>query len=361
MKRALGACVCAATCFAHVAHAQEDDGFEGRAAPPTAAGTTALALEVRPGLEVFAQYAYRRTEHPSGPASWYHEFDVPRVHLALDAKAEDARGRVVVEGVRSAAEGALIGVAGNSIVFRAREAFAAYSYAFVEGSAGLVPKLALPELEGTWMLRAVAPAPEEVHGFLAPADLGASVRATLPQGYGFVGVGAYDGESYANRELNRGKNAESAASVHPFPRGPLKPLAVFAGYELGSTGTGLSRADRLSGALLWQGKRVRGGLAATYAWGLADDGARRALLLDAFLRAEPVERVLLGVRGFHFLRDTRSSDDSLTVVDAALGYRVATPLEVFLAVTRSLPSSAAADAVPGSRYWEGRLVSRVVF
>jgi len=361
VKRTFGAVACAVACFAHPAHAQEDDGFEGRAAPPTAAGTTALALEVRPGLEVFAQYAYRRTEHPSGPASWYHEFDVPRVHVALDAKAEDARGRVVVEGVRSAAEGALIGVAGNSIVFRAREAFAAYSFKWVEASAGLVPKLALPEIEGTWMLRAVAPAPEEVHGFLAPADLGANVRATLPQGYGFVGVGAYNGEGYANRELNRGKNAELALSVHPIPKGLLKPLALFAGYELGSTGTGRARADRLSGALLWQGKRLRGGAAATWAWGLADDGAQRALMLDAFVRAEPVEDVLLGLRGSHFLRDTRASDDTLTVVDAAVGYRVAAPLQVFLAATRSLPSSTAADAIPGSRYWEGRLVSRVAF
>lgn len=187
------------------------DDAENRAAPPTAAGTTSLAVDVRPGLEVFSQYAYRRTEHVSDGQSWHHELDVPRIHAALDASADSVRGRLVIEGVRSASEGALIGVAGNSMVLRAREAFAAYTLSIVEGSAGIVPKLTLPEIDGTWMLRAVAIAPEEAHGFHSPADVGATLRATLPQGYGFVALGGYNGEGYQHRELNRGKNGEVAA------------------------------------------------------------------------------------------------------------------------------------------------------
>ena len=337
------------------------DDAENRAAPPTAAGTTSLAVDVRPGLEVFSQYAYRRTEHVSDGQSWHHELDVPRIHAALDASADSVRGRLVIEGVRSASEGALIGVAGNSMVLRAREAFAAYTLSIVEGSAGIVPKLTLSEIDGTWMLRAVAIAPEEAHGFHSPADVGATLRATLPQGYGFVALGGYNGEGYQHRELNRGKNGEVAASIHPVPRGALAPLAVFASYELGSTGTGLARADRATGALLWQGKLLRAGVAVTHAWGLADDGSRRALLLDAFIRAEPVSDLLLGARGAHFVRDARTSGDALTTVDLAVGYRLARPLEVFVAGTRSQPSSRAEDSVPGSRYWEARLVSRVVF
>jgi hypothetical protein len=201
-----------------------DDDVENRAAPPTAAGTTRHAVDVRPGLEVFSQYAYRRTEHASDGRSWHHELDVPRIHAALDATAESVRGRLVIEGVRSASEGALIGVAGNSMVLRAREAFAAYTLSIVEGSAGIVPKLTLPEIDGTWMLRAVAVAPEEAHGFHPPADVGATVRATLPQGYGFVALGGYNGEGYQQRELNRGKNGEAAASIHPIPRGALAPV-----------------------------------------------------------------------------------------------------------------------------------------
>ncbi|MCC6899420.1 MAG: hypothetical protein IT377_10625 [Polyangiaceae bacterium] len=338
-----------------------DGDFENRAAPPTAAGTTDLAVDVRPGLEVFAQYAYRRTEHANDGSGWYHELDVPRIHVALDASIDSARGRVVIEGVRSASEGALIGVAGNSMVFRAREAFAAYTLGIVEGSAGIVPKLTLPELDGTWMLRAVAMAPSESQGVYAPADVGATVRATLPRGYGFIGIGGYNGEGYQHRELNRGKNGEVAASIHPAPGGVLGPLAVFASYELGSTGTGLARADRASFALLWQGKLLRAGAAATHAWGLADDGSRRALLFDVFVRAEPVTDLLLGVRAGHFVRDATSTGDTVTTVDAAVGYRLARPLEVFLAGTRSQPSSRAEESVPGSRYWEARLVSRVVF
>ncbi len=336
--------------------------FEGTAAPPTSAGTTDFALKLRPGLEVFAQYAYRRTLHQNAAASWYHEFDVPRVHLALSAEAGDASGRVVIEGVRSAAEGALVGVAGDSVVLRAREAYAAYHYWWLDGSAGIVPTLTLPELEGTWMLRAVSATPQETTGILTPADVGATVRLTLPDHHGFLGIGGYNGEGYTNRELNRGKNTEFAASIHPVGDGMLLPLAIFASYEIGSSGTGLSRADRATGGLLWQGRWVRGGVAATYAWGLADSGRRRSIIGNVFVRVEPIERLLLGARADRWWLDSRDQKDAtITTVTATVGYRVADPLEAFLAGTRSVATDSAVAALPGTDYWEARAVTRIVF
>ncbi|MCA9600058.1 MAG: hypothetical protein KC776_42435 [Myxococcales bacterium] len=361
MKRSL---VAALLLSSTSALAQEEPNFVGTAAPATSAATTPLTLQVKPGLEVFAQYAYRRTLDESGRSQWFHQFDVPRVHLALDAEAEDAHGRVLIEAVRSASEGALIGVAGDSWVMRLREAYAGYSKYGFEGRAGVVPLLTIPELEGTWMLRAVAPDPRESSGLLTPADVGANVRYTLPKDYAWVGVGAQNGEGYTNRELNRGKNAEAAASIHPLPAGPLKPLAVFVGYQLGSSGTGLARADRATGALLWQGDMIRAGASATYAWGTKDDGSQRSWIADGFIRAEPIEHLLFGVRGSFWVRDTRkdpAGKDTVAMVTGAAGYEIATPLTAFAAFTRSLPTDRARTAVPESDYWEARLISRIVF
>lgn len=334
----------------------------GKAAPPTSAGTTPLVVKVRPGLEIFAEYAYRNTKFQNGDSTWYHQLDVPRLHMALGAEAGDARGRVVIEGVHSAAEGALVGVAGDSVVLRAREAYAAYRLWWLEGSAGIVPKLTLPELDGTWMMRAVAPSPQDTSGILPPADVGASARLELPEAFGWIGAGVYNGEGYTSRELNRGKNFEVAASIHPLAQGPVQPLAVFASYEVGSSGTGLARADRATGAFLWQGKMVRAGLAFTQAWGVEDDAERRSRVANAFVRVEPIERVLFGARVDRFWLDTNvDSDATVTQLTATAGYRLADPLEAFLVGTRSLSSDSAETALPGTNYWEARAVTRIVF
>ena len=48
------------------------------AGPSTSAGTTAFA--VRPGLEVFGQYALRLVDGSAGDTAWFHAFELPRAH-----------------------------------------------------------------------------------------------------------------------------------------------------------------------------------------------------------------------------------------------------------------------------------------
>ncbi|MBX3264864.1 MAG: hypothetical protein KF782_34650, partial [Labilithrix sp.] len=340
-----------------------DDGAPvGHAAPPTEAATHG-AGPVRAGLEIFAQYSYRSFSGPGDNQAWFHAFDVPRAHAALEGELEAARGRVVLEATRSASEGSLLGVAGDSLVLRLREAYGAYRVvAPLELSAGVVPTLTVPNLDGTWMLRPVAPSALEANALMSPADLGAKARVDLPRGYGWLAAAAYNGDGYTNRELNRGKTFEGAAEVHPLPSGALRPLGVFGSYVAGSTGTSLARADRLTGGLVWQGARVRGGAYFTYAWGVAQLGTQRAMLASAFVRVEPVPRLLLGARADHVVRDAAvSPNDALTTVWGSVGYRVALPVESFLALTRSLPTARAESEVPGSNAWELRAIARVVF
>lgn len=326
------------------------------APPPTASGPT-----LTPGLEVFAEYALRLTRTGS-TTEWFHNFDVPRAHGSLTGAYGPARARLLIEAVRSASEGALIGVAGDSLVLRLREASAGYRQGeLLAIDAGVVPTLTVPELDRSFNLRAVAATPLESTALASPADLGATARVTFPKAFGYAAIGAYNGEGYTGRELNRGKNVEIAASFHPFAASAAAPFGLFASYVVGSTGTGKARADRLTGALVWQGVRLRGGAALTYAWGVGANGLQRSFLVDGFLRAEPIDRVLLGVRAYTWTRDTAIAGDTIVGFTGAAGYRIADPLESFVAVTRTLPGAAAEAALPGLDRWDVRVIARIVF
>lgn len=79
---------------------------------------------MRPGLQVFGQYALRLVDGSAGDTAWFHAFELPRAHASLGASYGPVQGRFVLEAVRSASEGALLGVAGDSLVLRVREAWA---------------------------------------------------------------------------------------------------------------------------------------------------------------------------------------------------------------------------------------------
>jgi hypothetical protein len=342
----------------------------GRAAPPTAAGTTKLPVDIRPGVEIIAQYMYLTTwDQTTGKSDWFHDIELVRGHASIGATYRFSDARAVFEAVRSSSEGALIGVAGDSLVLRVREAWVGFHYPEhetegwrTEMRAGVVPTLTVPELEGTWMLRSVTPDPLETTGLLTPADLGGTVRLGFPSGFGHVDVGMFDGEGYTNRELNRGKNLELAATVHPLATQHMKPLAVFGSMVLGSSGTGLAQSNRATGAVLWQGRRVRAGASITYAWGLGDDGGRTGYLFDAFARVEPIDRLIFGARTFYWRRDTRpTSEDSIAYVVGAVGYRFFDPLEVFAAVDRTMPTTLAETALPGTNNISLRVIAHVAF
>ncbi len=332
----------------------------GRPAEPTAAGTTGLV--VKPGVEVIAEYQLRVTRTAAG-SEWFHTFELPRAHGSITGEYGPARARIVLEAVRSASEGALLGVAGDSLVFRVREASAGFRHGgWLAIDAGVVPTLTVPELDGTFAMRALAASPAERAGLYAPADLGATARALFPDGYGFVAIAATNGEGYTGPERNRGKNLEVAVEVHPLAAfETARPIGLFASYVAGSSGVEKARADRVTGALVWQGTRLRGAVAITHAWGVGADGDRRSLLVDAFLRAEPVDRLIFGVRGFSWLRDLATSSDRVTELTGAAGYRIADPLEAFLAVARTFPEAVAKDALPGLDRWTLRAIARACF
>ncbi len=337
--------------------------YVGRAAPATEAATTTQSAPIRAGIEVFASYAFQRLTPSQSTPTWFHVFDVPRVHAAIDAERGDVRGRLLIEAVRSASDGALLGVAGDSLVLRVREAYAEYlPIRALALSIGMMPTSTVPEIDGTWRMRAIAASAIETAGLASPSDVGARLRWELPHRLGFVAASAYNGEGYTNRELNRGKNVEAAVSLHPPRASSLAPLGLFGSYVSGSMGTASALANRATAGIVWQGELVRAGGFATYAWGVRDAAEPRAMVVSAFARVEPVDRWLLGARLDHAVRDVGASNrDAVTTVFGAAGYRVADPLETYLAVSRSLPTSRAEAELVSANSLELRAIARFVY
>ncbi len=332
----------------------------GRASFPLVDDLDPLVIEAH--LTVFAQYVLSlRTE--AEQTEWFHDFELTRGHARLDASFEEARARVMVEAMRSASEGALLGVAGDSFVLRMREAWGSYTaWDIVETRVGLLPTMTIGPIEQMWGMRMVAPTAIERAGLMSPADLGITLRGILPLELGWVGVGAYNGEGYDRRELNRGKNIEVAAQIHPLATVEgAEPVVVGGSYVSGSTGTGLARADRITANLGWEGDVIRGGAAFTYAIGVEGDSDRNGMLVEGFVRVRPIERLMIGAEAFSFFRNTDDFDDRVVTITGAVGYFFLDPIGAFLAVDGILPGEAAEQTLPGQDDVRLRVIGAVDF
>jgi hypothetical protein len=330
---------------------------------PKATSSASSRLKVKAGFEVFGQYLASWTRQDSGKRKFYHEFSASRIHLAMSGMYRNAFGRVLVEGARASDGGSVLGVSGDSMVARFREAYAGYQIPdWADFRIGIVPSLTIPAIESTWGLRLLAPTSMERFQLSSPADAGANGRLLFPRNYGYIGIGTYNGEGYTQREVNRGKNTEVLTEVFPLASVPaLSPLAVMLGYIQGSAGPESSRANRFTGGLLWHGQRIQAGGVTTYGWGVEGQGGQKALLVEGFVRAEVVKDVLIGVRATHFQRNTAVTTDRLRLLLLGVGYRLAEPLLAFLAVRRTIPGAQAELAVPGQDRWEILGVSRIAF
>jgi hypothetical protein len=321
--------------------------------PPRRAGVPWL---VELAMQVFAQY---ELSFPDG-AEWFHELDLPRSWLGTSFRVENAIGRVLLEGTRAGGDGSLIGVGGDSLVLRVREAWLGYRlFELFEARAGIIPQLTTPALTAPWATRAVRAISLRELELMQPADLGVSLRFDIPEGFGFVAVAYLSGEGYRSRELNRGKTLEVTAQLHPVAFVPeLRPLTLTLAYQNGSTGTGAARADRLVGGLAWSDPRWGLGVEAAYLLGIEDRSDREGLTLDAWGRVEPIEHLLLAARYSHFSRNLigAAAGDEIGTFTGAVGAWIVEAIRVFLAFDARYAGAAAAAELPGFTGYSLRLV-----
>lgn len=315
------------------------------------AGTVLGDLKFTPLVDAIAEYGARwPSEAPS-----FNAFSVPRIHAGLEAEWRGAQARVLLESVYATQGGALLGVAGDSLVLRLREAWGGYRWRFLEARLGVIPTLTVPELERAWHFRQLAADGLETFRLVPPADLGASLRAHLGD-FGWAGVTLTNGEGYTSRELNPSKNVEVAAAIHPLPKGSLAPLSLLASVNAGSAGLPEVATIRYGGALLWNGERFGAGASVFALRGQLADSKRLGWLGQGFLRAKLFEHLLLAARATYWNRELGTDDGQLDLVGSV---GVALPLvEVMVAVDRTVLMGAARNALPGVDGLGVRLVVR---
>lgn len=307
------------------------------------------ALHGSLGLELFPGYRLIQVEGDT----LHNAFRLERGLLKAGFHAEGFSANLTLESVASASDGSVFGVAGQSVLLRLREASASYDWApWLSIKAGIVPTLTVPALERGWDHRVLSPSAAERTQMLSPADLGATVRVSLPDAWGWVGVGVYNGDGYDMRELNQGKSFEAAFQLNVLaPLEAPTELNLTGSYWYGSVGPTDARSDRLSAALSWTGYGVGVGASMTYAWGVADHGGREGLVVAAWARANPWKGLLVAARYSHWMRDIDIDGDLLERVLGSVGYRITGPLEVHLGMAFNMPGERYATAVPYDDGW----------
>ncbi len=337
---------------AQPAAAQTTGGATPAASP--SATLTLGPLALTPSVDLFGAFDAR---WPTD-ASRYDAFTVPRALAGFEVSGLGLRGRLLMEGVYSTEGGALVGTAGDSEVLRLREAWGGYRWRFLEARLGMIPSPLFAPLEHAWALRELAADGIEAYGLAHPADLGASLRAWLPADFGWVALSATNGEGYTQRELNRGKSFDLSLTLRPVRS--LRPLELVANGTLGSTGLAQTRADRLGGGVLWDDGWLGAGATAHAFFGLEDDGGRRGLLLQGFVRARFFDRLLVAVRADHLWRDfSAAGDDSSTTLVLAVGAQLWPGVELMAEYQREALSPLARSALPGTDANVVRVVARL--
>ena len=316
------------------------------------AGTTLELPVFTPRVDAFGEFAAR---FPSdGPSAT--TFSVPRVQAGVDGTWYGASARVLAEGAYATQGGALVGVSGDSVVLRLREAWAGYRLFFLEARLGLVPTLAIPELERGFRFRELTADALENTRLLSPADFGATLRANLPGELGFVGAAVTNGEGYTSRELNPGKNLEVTGLFRPLATLGLPKLEVLAMGSFGSSGLPEIPTIRAGGGVQWSGPWLGLGASAFWAKGFLLDPSRRGLVVQGFVRGTLFEHLLLTARAQYFQRQLGENDGVLDVL-AGVGGQVAF-VEGLIAWGRTVTLGTARASLPGVDGNEIRLVVR---
>ena len=340
--------------FAGIAHAKTP----GMTTKP---GESPLAFQsgdykVTPVLDIYAELRHQMFSNEQSDD--LHEFRLSRAHLGFRALGTSARAAVILEAEHSAGGGAQMGLAGDSIIARFREASAGLHWnPWLIMEAGLIRSALVDALLSGWKLRPLAPVALEQEGLYAPADLGARAIGYLPQDFGEVSFSITNGEGYDSRELNNGKNLETVVRIRPLASiDGGKPLEFILGYVNGSKGSAGVLTNRLVAGAQWDTPRL--GIGANWALvqGIQLNGEQEGHLLTSYIRGEPVEQWIVATRLLQFQRNTADKDDSILRAQCATGWRFASPVTLLVSGERSLPGETTKEAQPDTDKWVIRTI-----
>lgn len=247
----------------------------------------------------------------------FNAFTLRRVELGGGWRWPDYGGFVAnIEGLRSAQPESLLGVDGNSIVVRAKHAYAFGDPELGPGrlilQVGLIEDVWVATLESSFRLRGHAATTSERTGFFETSDLGATVGYDLLDELVTLQVSITNGEGRNEVELNRGKNSTVVLSTVPHKPtifGDEVRPGVHVGYRDGSIGVGKARNHRIFGAATFDHPRAGLGVEFGRALGLVDDASLEAQALGIWVRGEPIERWLGAFFRWELLDQNLDSED----------------------------------------------------
>ncbi|TVR03631.1 MAG: hypothetical protein EA398_04085 [Deltaproteobacteria bacterium] len=217
----------------------------------------------------------------TGPSS-FSEFELGRAELTTALSPVPWAGfELTAEAIRSATSESVLGVDGDSLVFRVKRAWAHASAEIGplagEARVGLIPDPFVEAVESDYAFRGLAPLLAERGSFFDTSDLGAAGLVHALDGQVGLHLAITNGEGRNRVEQNSGKNTTALLSLAPRvleTRSGDAHLALHVAYRDGSVGTAGLRNHRLAGALAFSHPRVSTGVEAVRAWGYAGRAAR---------------------------------------------------------------------------------------
>jgi hypothetical protein len=182
---------------------------------------------IKIGAVIFADYTYQQkptTTDPAGNTINPSSFNVARAYINVTGNISHMIAfRITPDVTRASLPGTSLD---GSIAYRLKYAFMQINLDdwMPKGTwvrVGMQQTPFIDSIEGIYRYRFQGTTFAEREGYLASSDLGITFRTTLPNNYGDVHVGFYNGEGYSKPEVNNKKAFMARVGFKPLPRHPI--------------------------------------------------------------------------------------------------------------------------------------------
>lgn len=190
---------------------------------PAPAPNPADTPNIRIGATIYADYTFVQSPEitdADGNTVHSNAFNVGRSYINITGNlSRIVNFRITPDISRETGTGSSLN---GSLVFRIKYAFMQFNLDDWTG-AGSWTRLGIQQTpivdfeEGIYRYRFQGTVFPEREGFLTSSDAGASFHANLPQNYGDVHVGIYNGEGYSRLEANDTKAFQIRGTLRPLP------------------------------------------------------------------------------------------------------------------------------------------------
>ncbi len=235
----------------------------GQTPTPQATPTpTPFVPSIRVGAQIFTDYTVNETPKvtdSNGNQVTLNGFNLTRSYINVTGNVTSRVSfRVTPDIVRNSDAGSALN---GSLIFRLK-----YAWAQLRTGKdtlirlGLQPTPFIDAQEGVYRYRFQGTSFAEREAGLTSADAGVTVMTPLPNGYGDIHVGLYNGESYSRAEVNNMKALMMRAMVRPLPGHDVaKGLRLIGYYHIDSYAKGLPRT-RAAASAMFEHRRFNAGV-----------------------------------------------------------------------------------------------------